>query len=142
MWKQASIFLLVETVLHCNLLWSYTQIEIRKDETGEVLFRDTFNSPISAILEADYKGHGSNQVMVCSEDGEVRGYMPLDAQQEDDGTDLSAKKEALEKFNQKKQAGGKASSHSPVSYVSVRYVYSIYQLAACCHRSSYMNFLT
>lgn len=80
-------------------------MEVRKDETGEVLFRDTFNAPISAILEGDYKGHGSNQVIVCSEDGEVRGYMPLTAQQEEDGVDLSAKKDALEKFNQKKQAG-------------------------------------
>ena len=79
------------------------QFEVRKEETGEVMFRDTFSSPISAILRGDYRNDGAEEVIVCSLDGEVRGYLPVDAESDVSGIGANFQKEALERLNQKKQ---------------------------------------
>ncbi|KAL1508789.1 hypothetical protein AB1Y20_004884 [Prymnesium parvum] len=56
--------------------WSNGKVEVRSDRTGEVIFKDNLGSSISAILKADYRSDGRMEVIVCSADGEVRGYLP------------------------------------------------------------------
>lgn len=78
------------------------QIEVRKEQSGEVVFRDMLSSPISAILRADYRSSGHDQVIVCSENGEIRGYVPVEAP-DPEKPDLNVQRETLEKLNQRKQ---------------------------------------
>lgn len=58
--------------------WSNGKFEVRSDTTGEVVYKDVLKdgASISGILEADYRGDGRTEVLVCSADGEVRGYLP------------------------------------------------------------------
>jgi len=41
-------------------------LSVRSDKTGEVVFRDTFNSPVAAILVADYRMDGRQEVLCCA----------------------------------------------------------------------------
>ena len=56
--------------------WSNGKFEVRSDRTGEVIFKDNLGASISSILKADYRSDGRMEVIVCSADGEVRGYLP------------------------------------------------------------------
>ncbi len=47
------------------------QVEVRKRDTGEVTFRDHLSCPVSAVLSADYRNDGHQQVVVCGLEGEV-----------------------------------------------------------------------
>lgn len=54
-------------------------IEARKREDGTILYSDQFNNSISSILQADYKLDSKEELIVCSYNGEVRGYLPTEA---------------------------------------------------------------
>ena len=58
--------------------WSNGKFEVRSDTSGEVIFKDTLRdgAAISGILQADYRGDGRVEVIACSAEGEVRGYLP------------------------------------------------------------------
>ena len=56
--------------------WANGKIEVRSDRSAEVIFKDTLSAPVSAILQSDYRADGHTEVLVCSADGEVRGYLP------------------------------------------------------------------
>ena len=45
--------------------------------TGEVIFKDAMRdgASVSGILQADYRGDGRVEVIVCSAEGEVRAYL-------------------------------------------------------------------
>nr|ADI46967.1 LOW QUALITY PROTEIN: BBS2m [Volvox carteri f. nagariensis] len=58
--------------------WGNGRMEVRRADTGEVVYRDHLTCPIAAILRADYRNDGMEQVVVCGVEGEVRGYLPLD----------------------------------------------------------------
>ncbi|KXZ53986.1 hypothetical protein GPECTOR_5g1 [Gonium pectorale] len=58
--------------------WSNGRMEVRRADTGEVVYRDHLSCPVAAILRADYRNDGMEQVVVCGVEGEVRGYLPLD----------------------------------------------------------------
>lgn len=47
------------------------QVEVRRDDTGEVVYRDMMSCAVSSILKADYRGDGTPQVVVCGIEGEV-----------------------------------------------------------------------
>ncbi|CAD7699112.1 unnamed protein product [Ostreobium quekettii] len=83
--------------------WSSGRFEVRKEDTGEVVFRDNMSSPISQILNADYRNDGVEDLIVCCGDGEVRGYLPADVNSTSTGQGIAAHKQILEKLNQKKQ---------------------------------------
>ena len=46
---------------------------MRSDVTGELIYKDHMSSAISAILTADYRSDGHTELIVCGDDGEVRG---------------------------------------------------------------------
>ena len=47
-------------------------MEVRRADTGEVVYRDHLTGPVAAILRADYRNDGLEQVVVCGVEGEVR----------------------------------------------------------------------
>lgn len=42
--------------------------------TGDVLFKLHFHQTKIALGQADYRGNGSNDLVLCTSNGEVRGY--------------------------------------------------------------------
>lgn len=48
------------------------QIEVRKAESGQVIFKDSMSSSVAALVKGDYRGDGADQVVVCAVNGEVR----------------------------------------------------------------------
>ena len=90
--------------------WSNGKLEVRNQETGEVVYKDSFKSPISALLRADYRQDGGGDDMICcSLDGEVRGYKTQGALggagslKDDEFMDENVKEETLVELNQKRQ---------------------------------------
>ncbi|KAG8458569.1 hypothetical protein KFE25_003104 [Diacronema lutheri] len=60
--------------------WTQGRLEVRSDRTGEVIYKDNLNQAVAAIVKADYRKDGNQQVIVCGADGEVRAYLPADAE--------------------------------------------------------------
>jgi len=56
--------------------WSSGKVDARSTKTGDVIFKDTMSSAISGLVSADYRLDGSNQLICCSVDGEIRGFKP------------------------------------------------------------------
>lgn len=54
--------------------WSNGKFEARKVANGEVVHKDTFASPVAALVAADYRMDGNEEIICCSADGEIRGY--------------------------------------------------------------------
>lgn len=69
--------------------WSNGRFEVRSDDSGELIFKDTFSSGIAGIVKADYRSDGRTQVICCTESGEVRGYLPADAEMRRNAKDSS-----------------------------------------------------
>lgn len=59
--------------------WSNGTFTVRNSDTGNIIFKETMSSPITSILQADYRMDGKQEMIICSESGEVRGYLPADA---------------------------------------------------------------
>lgn len=47
---------------------------MRDYSTGDVLFKLHFHQTKIALGQADYRGNGSNDLVLCTSNGEVRGY--------------------------------------------------------------------
>lgn len=48
------------------------QIEVRKADSGQIVFKDSMTASIAALVKGDYKGGGTEQIIVCATSGEVR----------------------------------------------------------------------
>ncbi|KAG2486168.1 hypothetical protein HYH03_015132 [Edaphochlamys debaryana] len=87
--------------------WSNGRMEVRRADTGEVVYRDHLSCPVAAILRADYRNDGLEQVVVCGVEGEVRGYLPLDLEAAGPGAaseaDFSEQQALLAELAQRKQ---------------------------------------
>lgn len=83
--------------------WSNGRVEVRRADTGEVVYRDMLGCAVSAILNADYRGDGMQQVVVCGIEGEIRGYLPIDPDQPVQEPDFSAQQAAIAELTQRKQ---------------------------------------
>ena len=53
---------------------------VRNESNGEIKFKGSLGSAIVAIKEHDYRLTGKKELIVCSESGEVRGYLPVTAE--------------------------------------------------------------
>jgi Bardet-Biedl syndrome 2 protein len=60
--------------------WSNGLFNVRKLENGETVFKETLGSPIASIVRSDYRLDGKEEILICAESGEVRGYLPADAE--------------------------------------------------------------
>lgn len=84
--------------------WSNGRMEVRRDDTGEVVYRDHLTCAVSQVVKADYRNDGMEQVIACGFEGEVRGYMPVDpANQVSPEVDLSTLQQIIAELTQKKQ---------------------------------------
>eukprot|EP01062_Namystynia_karyoxenos_P003922 TRINITY_DN11382_c0_g1_i1.p1 TRINITY_DN11382_c0_g1~~TRINITY_DN11382_c0_g1_i1.p1 ORF type:complete len:748 (+),score=285.65 TRINITY_DN11382_c0_g1_i1:82-2244(+) len=69
--------------------WQNGKVEGRHERTGESLFKDSFPSPVSALVVADYRMDGRSGLVACSYEGLIRGYLPIE-KPEEDSTDMDA----------------------------------------------------
>mmetsp|Transcript_9454 Transcript_9454/g.21644 ORF Transcript_9454/g.21644 Transcript_9454/m.21644 type:complete len:710 (+) Transcript_9454:98-2227(+) len=92
-----------DNVLEIIIGWSNGRVEVRNVDSGEVLCKDTMDSPISAIMEADLRMDNRVQVIVCSNDGEVRGYVQSQGVVKTDESKAEEEEAALVALNQTKQ---------------------------------------
>jgi Bardet-Biedl syndrome 2 protein len=60
--------------------WSHGAFNVRRQDNGEVIFRDTFDAPIASIIRSDYRMDGNEEVMICAEDGTINAYLPTDTE--------------------------------------------------------------
>lgn len=55
--------------------WSNGRLEVRNQDSGQLVFKDRYSSPVSGICVADYRMQGAEEIICCSANGEVRGYL-------------------------------------------------------------------
>ena len=48
------------------------QVEARSIQTGEVMYRDTLGAPLAAVMSADLRHRGAQELVAASVEGEVR----------------------------------------------------------------------
>ncbi|KAF4043827.1 Ciliary BBSome complex subunit 2 [Phytophthora infestans] len=54
--------------------WSNGKFEARKLANGEAVHKEVLKSPVAALVTADYRMNGKDEIICCSADGEIRGY--------------------------------------------------------------------
>ncbi|XP_063103417.1 Bardet-Biedl syndrome 2 protein isoform X3 [Cavia porcellus] len=79
------------------------KVDARSDRTGEVIFKDNFASAIAGVVEGDYRMDGHVQLICCSVDGEIRGYLPGTAEMRGSLMDTSMEQDLIRELSQKKQ---------------------------------------
>uniref|UniRef100_A0A673VDB8 Bardet-Biedl syndrome 2 n=1 Tax=Suricata suricatta TaxID=37032 RepID=A0A673VDB8_SURSU len=80
-----------------------TEVDARHDRTGEVIFKDNFSCAVAGVLEGDYRMDGRTQLICCSVDGEIRGYLPGTAEMTGNLMDTSVEQDLIRELSQKKQ---------------------------------------
>jgi Bardet-Biedl syndrome 2 protein len=60
--------------------WNNGGWNVRRRDNGEVIFRDTMDSSIAAIVKSDYRMDGNEEVMIVSENGLIHGFLPTDTE--------------------------------------------------------------
>jgi hypothetical protein len=60
--------------------WSNGSFNVRHSDNGDVLFRATLPAQVAGLVRSDYRMDGKEQLLICTETGEVRGYIPADAE--------------------------------------------------------------
>eukprot|EP00062_Callorhinchus_milii_P018877 gi/632972814/ref/XP_007902846.1/ PREDICTED: Bardet-Biedl syndrome 2 protein [Callorhinchus milii] len=83
--------------------WSNGKIDARSDRTGEVIFKDNFPTSIAGIVQEDYRMDGQTQLICCSVDGEVRGYLPASLEMKGNLMDTNVEQELIRDLSQRKQ---------------------------------------
>lgn len=83
--------------------WSNGKIDVRNDSTGEIIFKDNFNSSVAGIVKGAYTQPENDQLICCSVEGEVRGYNPLAPSSGQTLMDINVEQEMIREMTQTKQ---------------------------------------
>lgn len=83
--------------------WSSGRLEVRAIKDGQLIYKDSLSSPVAALVTADYRQGGKDQLICCSLDGEVRGYLPVEAERQGNLMDRNIHEETLQALNQRRQ---------------------------------------
>ncbi|CAM1154557.1 BBS2 (predicted) [Pycnogonum litorale] len=84
--------------------WSNGKIDARSDQSGEVIFKDSFSHPIACITTGDYRMDGHPLLICASIDGEVRGYKAASpSENRDTLMDVDIEQETVRELSQRKQ---------------------------------------
>lgn len=83
--------------------WSNGKIDGRNIENGEVIFKDNLVHSIAAILTADYNLDGVNELMVCTVEGEVRGYVATTPQERQPLIDANFEQDTIRELMKRRQ---------------------------------------
>lgn len=83
--------------------WSNGKIDARSDRTGEVIFKDNFPVAVAGVLEGDYRMDGKLELICCSVEGEVRGYLPASPEMKGNLMDVNVEQDAVRELAQRKQ---------------------------------------
>nr|XP_047128260.1 Bardet-Biedl syndrome 2 protein isoform X2 [Hydra vulgaris] len=83
--------------------WSNGKVDGRSDRTGEVIFKQNLSSAIAGVLDADYRMDGKNQLIVCSMDGEVKGFVPV-IENKNPVVELNAQQDVMHLMMQQKNS--------------------------------------
>ena len=67
------------------------------------MFKDNFNHPIAGLAEGDYRMDGRLELVAAATEGEIRGFVPSNAEVRSKVFDLNADQEAIRELTQKKQ---------------------------------------
>lgn len=54
--------------------WSNGKFESRRLTNGEAVHKEVLSSPVAALVTADYRMDGKEEIICCSADGEICGY--------------------------------------------------------------------
>lgn len=57
-----------------NKLCYQTQVDIRDIATGESLFKLSLNQMVITVTQADYRGRGVSDLVICTRNGDIKGY--------------------------------------------------------------------
>ncbi|XP_033647290.1 Bardet-Biedl syndrome 2 protein homolog [Asterias rubens] len=83
--------------------WSNGKVDARSDRTGEVIFKDNLSSSVAGIVEGDYRMDGHSELICCSVEGEVRGYLPASQELKGNLMDTNVEQETIRELSQRKQ---------------------------------------
>ena len=83
---------------------------VRSLGNGDIIYKDTMSAPVAAILSYDYKMEKLNTLIICAENGEIRGYLPVPpgvqlVPTSEDGVELASEKDSrqIEQYLQEKK---------------------------------------
>lgn len=83
--------------------WSNGKIDARSERNGEVIFKDNLPSAIAGIVQGDYRLDGKEELICCSVDGEVRGYLPSSPQSSGNLMGVNVEQQTMRDLNQTRQ---------------------------------------
>ena len=83
--------------------WTNGKLDARNVENGEVLFRDNLVHSIAAILCADYNLDGVDELIACTVEGEIRGYVPASQQERQTVIDANFEQDTIRELMKRKQ---------------------------------------
>ncbi|XP_072026618.1 BBSome complex member BBS2-like [Amphiura filiformis] len=83
--------------------WSNGKVDARSDRTGEVVFKDNMSAAVAGIVTGDYRMDGNTELICCSVEGEVKGYLPASDEVKGNLMDTNVEQEAIRDLSQRKQ---------------------------------------
>lgn len=83
--------------------WSNGKVDARSDRTGEVIFKDNMASAVAGIVTGDYRMDGNTELICCSVEGEVRGYLPAGQEMQGNLMDTNVEQDTIRELSQRKQ---------------------------------------
>lgn len=87
--------------------WSNGTLNVRNIQSGETIFKTTVSegNTIAAIVCGDYRQDGKEMLIVCCSNGEIHGYLPIDAEvlaTTGETVEISSDQKILESLQQQK----------------------------------------